>query len=565
MKIVENIAQIIYDSLSQGMTIEEITSLIEKPKNLENGDYAFPVFKIAKHVKRNPNEIATELAFRIDLTKFDKIEAKGPYVNFYLKKDRIASQLITEINNSSRYGFNEVGRDKTILIDLSSPNIAKPMSMGHLRSTVIGNAIANLATANGYKTVKINHLGDWGTQFGLMIAAYKKWGNNKSIENYSIDELVKLYVDINNAAKENPKIAEEGRAWFKKLEENDDEAISLWTIIRKQSLIEFFEIYDRLGISFDSTNGEAFYNDKMQNIVTLLENKKLLTKSQGAEIVDLPKLLPDSNLPIAMIKRSDGATLYITRDLAAAVYRKHEYEFDKAFYVVGAEQKTHFLQLKAILKLADFDWSDDIEHISFGLITLGGSKMSSRKGNTIALVDVLNTAHNLALQQINIKNPDLLNANDIAEEVGVGAVIFNDLMNDRKLSIDFNLDDIVRFEGDTGPYVQYTNARIHSILKKSTGYQKNDNNVLNDDKTWPIISKMLDFPNVIKKAFDQRDPSQIAKYILQLSREFNSYYANTKILVEDENLNARLGLITSVSKIIETSLKLLGIKAPNEM
>ncbi|MDR0899868.1 MAG: arginine--tRNA ligase [Lactobacillaceae bacterium] len=563
MQITDQITELLTKKVSPDLERRQIQAMIERPKQIENGDFSFPVFQLAKIRHQNPAEIAQNLAAEIQDPLFEKVEAKGPYLNFFLNRKDASSELFSQIDQAlGDYGFNNDGQDKEVVIDMSSPNIAKPMSMGHLRSTVIGNTLSNLAKANGYHVDKVNHLGDWGTQFGLMIAAYKMWGD-KPIQDYSIDELVKLYVRINQAAKEDESVADEGRRWFKMLEDGDQEALDLWKIISESSLKEFTDIYERLEIDFDAYTGESFYNDKMDAVIDLLKDKNLITVSQGAEIVDLPTLLPDSNLPIAMIRRSDGATLYMTRDLATAIYRKDHYHFDQSLYVVGAEQREHFAQLKAILKLAGFAWSDEMEHVSFGLITFNGSKMSSRKGNVVPLVDVLNSASQLALEQIEQKNPDLSNKKEVAEAVGVGAVIFNDLENDRNLTIDFDINEIVRFEGDTGPYVQYANARIHSILRKAGSF--NLEGGLSDDQSWEVVSKMLDYPNIVKRAFDQRDPSIVAKYLLSLSRQFNSYYANTKILVEDDGLNARLTLIKSVSTILESGLALLGVKAPQEM
>ncbi|EHN59629.1 arginine--tRNA ligase [Oenococcus kitaharae] len=565
-----NFKQIISEKLNQALgqqvSNEKLEQLIEKPKDLARGDYAFPTFFLAKQFHQAPQHIAADVVKKLNADGFEKIEAVGPYINFFIQRDQFTSRIIKQILTQADFGKNQHGAGKNIVIDLSSPNIAKPMSMGHLRSTVIGEAISKIAQANGYHTIKINFLGDWGTQFGLMIASYKRWGNDQVINANPVDELVKLYVRINNEAQTKPELKDEGRHWFKKLEDGDPEATKLWSWFKEVSLKEFQTIYDRLGVTFDSMNGESFYNDKMEPVVQLLADKGLLTKSQGAEIVDLPKLLPDANFPIAMIKRSDGATQYITRDLASAIYRQDHYHFDKALYVVGAEQKDHFEQMKAVLRLAGDGWADNIEHIGFGLITMNGKKMSTRKGNIVPLVDVLDAAHKLAAEQIAKKNPDLQNAEQIAEEVGTGAVIFNDLQNDRNLAIDFNLEDIVQFEGDTGPYVQYTHVRAMSILRKAAQPVDSTQEIrLADSEAWGIVAKLSEYGSAIQRAWQLREPSIIAKYLLNLAREFNSYYANTKILVADMNLNSRLALVKSVADVLASGLKLLGVAAPNKM
>ncbi|CAK8053784.1 arginine--tRNA ligase [Eupransor demetentiae] len=543
---------------------DEIEEKLEAPKSTDLGDIAFPAFFLAKALHKAPQAIASEIVENIDQANFEKVVATGPYVNFFLDKVATSKATLHQIlTEESDFGANEDGQMRNVTIDMSSPNIAKPMSMGHLRSTVIGNSLANITAKNGYHPVKINHLGDWGTQFGKLIYAYKTWGSEDEVKADPIATLLKYYVEFHEKAKEDESLNDEGRAWFKKLEDGDPEAHELWSWFRKESLKEFTEIYDRLGIDFDSFNGEAFYNDKMDGVVDQLAQKGLLVKSQGAEIVDLSSI--DENLTPAMIKRSDGATLYMTRDLAAAIYRKETYDFVKSLYVVGGEQREHFVQLKAVLSLMGEPWADDIEHISFGLITFNGKKMSTRKGDVVLLKDVLDDAHELALAQIKEKNPDLANKEEVAEEVGAGAVVFHDLMNDRTNNFDFNLEEVVRFEGDTGPYVQYTNARAQSILRKAGKGVNLDDLNLDDAATWEIISNLNNFPEVVRRAWAKREPSVIAKYALNLARTFNKYYANSKILTEDDQLNARLALVSAVSVVLTESLALLGVKAPAEM
>ncbi|MBS9337432.1 arginine--tRNA ligase [Fructobacillus parabroussonetiae] len=546
------------------LTAADIASKLEAPKDQKMGDIAFPTFTLAKVLKKAPQMIAQELVEKIDQSDFEKVVATGPYINFFLNKKQVTKDTLKKVLAAgANYGQNEDGKGQTIALDMSSPNIAKPMSMGHLRSTVIGNALANLSAKNGYKPVKINHLGDWGTQFGKLIYAYKTWGSEDEVKADPIATLLKYYVEFHEKAKENPALDDEGRAWFKKLEDGDPETHKLWAWFREESLKEFTEIYDRLGITFDSYNGEAFYNDKMDRVVKALEDKNLLEESQGAQIVDLSKV--NENLTPAMIKRTDGATLYMTRDLAAAMYRKDTYDFAKSLYVVGGEQREHFAQLKAVLSLLDLPWADDVEHIPFGLITFNGKKMSTRKGDVVLLKDVLDDAHDLALKQIEEKNPTLPNKDQVAEEVGAGAVVFHDLMNDRTNNFDFKIDEVVRFEGDTGPYVQYTNARAQSILRKAGVAVDQENINLDDPDTWAIITDLNAFPDAVRRAFLNREPSIVAKYALGLARAFNKYYANSKILADDANKNGRLALVAAVSETLTAALVILGVHAPKEM
>jgi len=546
------------------LTASEIAEKLEAPKSSELGDVAFPTFTLAKVLRQAPQQIAANIVAEIDQTGFEKVVATGPYVNFFLDKVATSRETLqTILTLKADYGNNTDGQGENVTIDMSSPNIAKPMSMGHLRSTVIGNALANITAKNGYQPIKINHLGDWGTQFGKLIYAYKTWGSEDEVKADPIATLLRYYVEFHDKAKEDDSLNDAGRAWFKKLEDGDEEALALWAWFREESLKEFTEIYDRLDIGFDSFNGEAFYNDKMDTVVDQLTEKDLLVTSQGAQIVDLTDINP--NLTPAMIKRTDGATLYMTRDLAAAVYRKDTYDFAKSLYVVGGEQREHFVQMKAVLSLMGFEWADDVEHISFGLITFNGKKMSTRKGDVVLLKDVLNDAHDLALKQIQEKNPTLENKEAVAEQVGAGAVVFHDLMNDRTNNFDFILEEVVRFEGDTGPYVQYTNARAKSILRKAPVSVSLDAVTLDDPMTWDIITTLNSFPATVQRAWQQREASIIAKYALTLSRAFNKYYANSKILTDDDQLQARLALVEAVTIVLTESLRLLGVKAPEEM
>ena len=556
--IASELAKVI-DSLDQ----DAILNLLEQPKSSDLGDIAFPAFSLAKVERKAPQAIATDLAEKIDTTHFEKVVATGPYVNFFLNKSEISSQVIKEvIKEGADYGQQTEGNGGNITIDLSSPNIAKPFSVGHLRSTVIGDALSNIFRKMGYNTIKINHLGDWGKQFGLLMVAYKKWGSKEAVEANPIDELLKLYVRINAEIETDPALDEEGRLWFKKLEDGDPEATELWQWFRDESLVEFNRIYKLLGVEFDSLNGEAFYNDKMEEGIKILEEKGLLEESKGASIVNLD----DVNLPPAMIKKSDGATLYITRDIATAMYRARTYNFVKSIYVVGQEQSNHFRQLKAVLKKMGFDWSDDMTHVDFGLVTKNRQKLSTRKGNIILLEPTLQEAISRAKSQIEDKNPELENKEAVAHAVGVGAVKFYDLKTDRRNGYDFDLEAIVSFEGETGPYIQYAYARIQSILRKvNFTPDVNASYNLNDAESWEIIKLLQDFSRIIKRASDNYDPSLIAKYAISLAQAFNKYYAHTRILDESPERDSRLALSYSTAVVLKESLRLLGVEAPEKM
>ena len=549
----------VIDSLDQ----DAILNLLEQPKSSELGDIAFPAFSLAKTERKAPQIIAADIAEKIDTAHFDKVVATGPYVNFFLSKAEISGQVIKEvIKDGADYGQQNEGNGKNVTIDLSSPNIAKPFSVGHLRSTVIGDALSNIFRKIGYNTIKVNHLGDWGKQFGLLMVAYKKWGNQEAVEANPIDELLKLYVRINSEIENDPSLDEEGRLWFKKLEDGDPEATELWQWFRDESLTEFNRIYELLGVEFDSLNGEAFYNDKMDEGIQILEEKGLLQESKGASIVDLE----DFNLPPAMIKKSDGATLYITRDIATAIYRARTYNFVKNVYVVGQEQANHFRQLKAVLKKMGFDWNDDMIHVDFGLVTKNRQKLSTRKGNIILLEPTLLEAISRAKSQIEAKNPDLENKEAVARAVGVGAVKFYDLKTDRRNGYDFDLEAMVSFEGETGPYIQYAYARIQSILRKANFQPDAEATYsLNDPESWEIIKLLQDFGRVVKRAADNYEPSLIAKYAISLAQAFNKYYAHTRILDESPERDSRLALSYSTAVVLKEALRLLGVEAPEKM
>ena len=547
----------------EGLDQETILNLLEQPKSSDLGDIAFPAFSLAKIERKAPQAIAADIAEKIDASHFEKVVATGPYVNFFLDKSQISDQVIKSvIEAGADYGQQDEGHGGNITIDLSSPNIAKPFSVGHLRSTVIGDALSNIFRKMGYNTIKINHLGDWGKQFGLLMVAYKKWGSKEAVEANPIDELLKLYVRINAEIENDPALDEEGRLWFKKLEDGDPEATELWQWFRDESLVEFNRIYKLLGVEFDSLNGEAFYNDKMDEAVQILEDKGLLKESKGASIVELD----DVNLPPAMIKKSDGATLYITRDIATAIYRARTYNFVKNIYAVGQEQSNHFRQLKAVLKKMGFDWSDDMIHVDFGLVTKNRQKLSTRKGNIILLEPTLQEAISRAKAQIEEKNPELENKEEVAHAVGVGAVKFYDLKTDRRNGYDFDLEAMVSFEGETGPYVQYAYARIQSILRKANFTPSTDATYsLSDPESWEIIKLLQDFSRVVKRAAENYDPSLIAKYAINLAQAFNKYYAHTRILDESPERESRLALSYSTAVVLKEALRLLGVDAPEKM
>ena len=547
----------------EGLDQETILNLLEQPKSSDLGDIAFPAFSLAKIERKAPQAIAADIAEKIDASHFEKVVATGPYVNFFLDKSQISDQVIKSvIEAGADYGQQEEGQGANVTIDLSSPNIAKPFSVGHLRSTVIGDALSNIFRKMGYNTIKINHLGDWGKQFGLLMVAYKKWGSKEAVEANPIDELLKLYVRINAEIENDPALDEEGRLWFKKLEDGDPEATELWQWFRDESLVEFNRIYKLLGVEFDSLNGEAFYNDKMDEAVQILEEKGLLKESKGASIVELD----DVNLPPAMIKKSDGATLYITRDIATAIYRARTYNFVKNIYAVGQEQSNHFCQLKAVLKKMGFDWSDDMIHVDFGLVTKNLQKLSTRKGNIILLEPTLQEAISRAKAQIEEKNPELENKEEVAHAVGVGAVKFYDLKTDRRNGYDFDLEAMVSFEGETGPYVQYAYARIQSILRKANFTPSADATYsLSDPESWEIIKLLQDFSRVVKRAAENYDPSLIAKYAINLAQAFNKYYAHTRILDESPERDSRLALSYSTAVVLKEALRLLGVEAPEKM
>ncbi|KEK25072.1 arginine--tRNA ligase [Bacillus gaemokensis] len=555
-------AKSLSETLSAELSLEQIIDFIETPKQDEFGDAAFPCFMLAKQYKKAPAVIAKEIAEKLDDPFFTKVEAVGPYVNVFFNRHIVSDDVLkTILAAKEEYGQGHFGQEKTVVIDYSSPNIAKPFSMGHLRSTMIGNSLKHIAEKCGYEVVGINYIGDWGTQFGKLITAYKKWGNEELVKEDPIRELFKLYVQFHEEVKENPELEEEGRAWFKKLEDDDEEAVFLWNWFRHESLKEFSRIYELLGVEFTNFQGEAFYNERMDDFVEILEEKGLLEESDGAQVVNLEK----EDMPPCLIKKSDGATLYATRDLTAALYRQNTYEFDKALYVVGAEQSLHFTQFFTVLKKLGYDWVDGMAHVPFGLILKDGKKMSTRKGKVVLLEEVLEEAITLAKQNIEEKNPDLKQKEEVAKQVGVGAIIFHDLKNERMHNIEFSLEKMLKFEGETGPYVQYTHARACSILRKENAEFETETFELSDDHSWSTVKLLNRFPQVIETAFVRNEPSHIAKYLLDVAQAFNKYYGNVRILEENEEKESRLALVYAVTIVLREGLRLLGMGAPEEM
>ncbi|MGE7673216.1 arginine--tRNA ligase [Lysinibacillus sp. NPDC094403] len=559
MNMHTQIAKSIAEALNSELSVNEIQNLLEKPKNLDLGDVAFPCFTLAKKLRKAPHNIASDIKNKLNCDLIQEVQVVGGYVNIFYQQPTITQQVLSQIvKEKNLYGTQQEPKGNVVL-DFSSPNIAKPFSMGHLRSTVIGNALANIAEKNGYKAIRINHLGDWGTQFGKLIVAYRKWGDQQTIEAAPIEELLKIYVKFHEEAEQDDTLNEQARTAFKALEDGDKETLALWQWFRDESLEEFKTIYQLLGIDFDSFAGEAFYNDKMAAVVKELEEKDLLVKSDGAYVVEI------NNMPPCLITKTDGATLYATRDLAAAFYRQQQYDPKKIFYVVGNEQSLHFNQLFKVIEKMGNDWSKDLQHVPFGMILKDGKKMSTRKGKIVLLADVLTEAIATAKQNIEVKNPNLMDKESVAHQVGVGAVIFNDLKNDRLHDIEFSIEQMMNFEGETGPYIQYTYARISSLLEKADEQNYEVSSETLGEQGWPVILLLEQFPKVIANAFEQADPSQIAKYALQLARLFNKYYAQNKVLVDDSQRTSRLAFCQCVSIVLKESLTLLGIAAPNKM
>ena len=550
----------------EDLTLEEITALIEVPPNKEMGDYAFPCFKLAKIFRKAPNAIAEDLAGKIQPTDdINKIINLGGYVNFFVNKESLAKKVIHQVlSEKENYGKSDFGKGKTVVVEYSSPNIAKPFHIGHVRTTVIGNALSKIYQSQGYHVEKLNHLGDYGTQFGKLIVAYKLWGDKQAVEKDPIKELLKLYIRFHDEAETKPEMEDEAREWFTKLENGDEEAKDLWQWFRDESLKEFSRVYKLLDIEFDSYVGESFYSDKMPAVIEELKEKNLLEESDGAMIVNLE----DSKLPPALIQKRDGSTLYLTRDLASAFYRKKVYDFDKSIYVVGAQQELHFKQCFEIIKRMGYDWYKDMIHVQFGMVALEEGTMSTRKGRVVFLEDVLNQAIDRTRQIIEEKNPDAENIDEVAKAVGVGAVVFQELSNSRIKDYTFSWDRTLSFEGETGPYVQYTHARCCAVLRKAGQLVSADINyeLLSDQDAADVLSVLENFNKSIMTAMNKNEPHIVTRFVLDLAQAFNKFYHNSPILVEDADLRAaRLALVEATRQTIENALKILGMKAPQKM
>ena len=560
----EIIAKLIKEHVD--LEIEDIKKLIEIPPKSDMGDFAFPCFQLARVMRKAPNMIAEELALKLNKEGFERIENLGPYVNFFVDKEAFTKNAIeTVLTEGEDYGKSNIGEGKTVCVEYSSPNIAKPFHVGHLFSTSIGNSLYKLFKEEGYDVVGINHLGDWGTQFGKLISAYKRWVDEEALEKDAISELLRIYVKFHDEAEKDPSLVDEGRMHFKRLEEGAEEETALWKRFRELSLKEFNRVYDLLGIKFDSLAGEAFYNDKMQVVIDELKEKKLLTESNGAQVV----MLDEYNMPPCIVLKGDGATIYATRDLAAANYRKNTYDFDKCVYVVGTPQALHFKQVFKTLELAGKDWAKDCVHVGFGLVKFADGGMSTRKGKVVLLDDLLSEAVSKTLEIINEKNPELENKEEVAKKIGIGAVIFTYLKNSREKDIIFDWKEILSFEGETGPYVQYSYARGNSILERAgeVDLTNVDYSKLNSKEEFELIKSLESFKKNIHLAIEKFEPSVMSRYVIEVAKLFNKFYnAHSVLNLDDEELKkARLALVKASLQVIKNGLGLLGIEVVEKM
>lgn len=542
---------------------EDVMRLLEIPPRPEMGDYAFPCFSLAKTLKKAPNAIAGELKEQLDIKEVERIEVLGPYLNFFLDKTEFLSGAVSEIlEKGEAYGRTETGEGKTVIVEYSSPNIAKPFHVGHLFTTVIGNSLSRIFKSQGYKTERINHLGDWGTQFGKLISGYERWVDLEKLKEAPIEELNRIYVKFHEEAEKEPSLNDEARAHFKNLEDGKEYEVKLWKEFRELSLMVFERVYKELGVEFDSYAGESFYGDKMDEVVDILEDKGILTESNGAQVV----MLDEYNMPPTIIKKADGATIYATRDLAAAIYRKRTYDFFKNIYVVGTPQSLHFRQVFKTLELAGFEWAKDCVHVGFGLVKFPGKMMSSRKGDVVLLDDLLKEAVVTAEKIIHDKNPNLKDKEDVAHKVGIGAVIFTYLKNGREKDIIFDWDEILSFDGETGPYVQYTYARAKSILRKNDTYNDADLSVLTGTEEFELSKTLASFASAVNQAMEKYEPSVITRYVLQVAKDFNKFYNNCPINSAETSVKkARLQLVDATTVVIKNALALLGIETVEEM
>ncbi|MCI9064043.1 MAG: arginine--tRNA ligase [Clostridia bacterium] len=548
----------------------ELEGYIEIPKDTTNGDYAFPCFRLAKTLKKAPPVIASEIKEKIkaDGKVIEKIEVAGGYLNFYINKMLLTQEVIQEVESQEEYGKSNLGKDKNIIVEYSSPNIAKPFHIGHLGTTGIGQALYNIYKYLGYNTIGINHLGDYGTQFGKMIEGYKRWGNEYTLEEHPIDDLMQLYVRINNLCKEDEEVLNLCRENFKKLEEGDEYCTQIWEKFKDLSLKEFQKVYDILGTTFDSWNGEAFYTDKMPEVIKILEDSGHLIDSEGAKIIDLED--QGINTP-CMVVKSNGSTTYDTRDLAAILYRARTYDFDKCLYVVAYEQDLHFRQIFGAAKYLGLDkkYIEGLEHISYGMVRLKSGKMSTREGTVIKLEDLLNESIARVKKIIEDKNPDLEEKEEVAKKVGVGAILFNNLSTSRIKDKVFDWDEVLNFQGETGPYIQYTYVRTKSVLEKIQhipSAKDIDVSFLQDEYSQNIIKLIYSFSDILIQVTEKNEPSILARYLIDLSKAYSSFYNENKIICEDKNMqDARAFLTRATGKVLKQGAKLLGIDMPNKM
>ncbi len=550
--------------------INEIASYIEVPPNKEMGDYAFPCFKLAKTLKKAPHMIAEELKNKIEIDEnIEKIEIAGGYLNFYINKLKLSEETLKEFElKQERYGSSAYGDGKNVIVEFSSPNIAKPFHIGHLRTTVIGSALYNVYKFLGYNTTAINHLGDYGTQFGKLIEGYKRWGNEYNIDENPIDELMKIYVRINELCKEDESVLEACRENFRLLEENDEYCKNLWEKFRDVSLKEFQRIYDLLGVHFDSLKGEAFYTDKMDEVENILEKAGVITESQGSKIVDLE----DKGLGVCIIRKSNGSSIYATRDLAAIRYRAKEYDFDKCLYVVAYEQALHFRQIFEVAKHLDIPekCQKGLEHVQYGMTRLTTGKMSTREGNVIKVEDLLKESIERVEHIIEEKNPEMENKKAEAKKIGIGAVIFNNLCTTLIKDQVFDWNAVLNFNGETGPYIQYVYVRTKSVLEKAgylPSFEEVDVKLLQDKESLNIISNLYEFENVLKSVVDKNETSFLTRYLIELGQSYSNFYNENKIICEDNKKlqDARVYLSVAVGTVLKTGAKLLGIEMPNKM
>ena len=550
----------------EGMSKEDISATIEIPPKPEMGDFAFPCFRLAKTMHKAPNMIAADIKEAIgDVDYLDRIEVKGAYLNFFVKTEVFVKSMI-EAANSENFGGSDIGEGKNICLDYSSPNVAKNFHVGHLRTTIIGNSLYKIFSKLGYNAIRINHLGDWGTQFGKLIVAYKAWGSKEAVEKDGISELMKLYVKFHEEADKNPELVDEARAWFAKMEHGDEEALSIWQWFKDISLVEYKRTYDLLGVDFDYYLGESFYRDKCQEVVDKITEAGLLKESEGAMIVDLSEY----DMAPCIITKKDGSSIYATRDLAAIFYRKKTYNFCKCLYVTGQEQKLHFAQVFKVVELLGNEWAkDQLVHIPYGLVSLEGAKLSTRNGNIIYAEDILHDAIEKSLEIITEKSPNLENKEEVAKIVGVGSVLFNDLYNQRIKDVSFSWDKVLNFDGETGPYVQYTHARCSSVVRLAENFDPSnevDFSVITEPDAIFLLKEINRFPKVVLDAADKYEPSIVARFSVDVAQAFNKFYNSTRINVPEENVkNARVMLTYLTKKTLSDALELLGIQAPEAM